>query len=297
MNAVSAATPLSLRDLRMLASRTLKAAGIDNAEREALWLLAAALDSGENVFLSASDRSIAPADAAAAWTYIRRRAAREPLQYILGTQEFRGLEFSVAAGVFIPRPETECLVDETIARIAGEKACVADVGTGSGCIAVTIARECPLATVYAIDISPIALAFARSNAAQCGVQDRIRFVQSDLLEPFSDGLHRGEGIFRVIISNPPYIAAGHLRSLQPEVSRYEPSIALTAGPDGLACYRRLLGSAAPLLAAGGYLILELGFGQADAVKDLVRAVKGLLVVACRKDQAGIDRVLILERVA
>ena len=299
MSAVSAATSLSFRDLRMLASRTLKAAGIDNPEREAVWLLARALDAGEHVLLSESNRMIAPAVAARAWTYIRRRAGREPLQYILGTQEFRGLEFAVTDGVFIPRPETECLVDETVARIGGQDARVADVGTGSGCIAVAIVRECPLAMVWAVDISARALAVAQANAVRLGVRDRIRFVRSDLLEPFSASAGPGcdGGIFTAIVSNPPYIPDGQMPALPPEVSRYEPSIALKAGPDGLAYYRRILRSAGPFLKPKGYLILELGFGQADAVRQLAELNSGLVVESCRKDEAGIDRVLTLQKVA
>jgi release factor glutamine methyltransferase len=294
MNAVSAATPLSLRELRMLASRTLKAAGIDNAEREAIWLLAGALGSGENVLLSESNAFIAPADGARARAYIRRRAAREPLQYILGTQEFRGLEFSVAAGVFIPRPETECVVDETVARVGGQGACIADVGTGSGCIAIAVARECPRATLYAVDLAARALAVAQANAVRCGVHDRIQFVQGDLLEPFAPIAGNGGGIFTAIVSNPPYIPEGELAGLEPEVSRYEPRLALVAGRDGLDCYRRIFRSAGSLLKPGGYLILELGCGQADAVRRLA-GLSGLLEEACRRDEAGIERVLVMQK--
>jgi release factor glutamine methyltransferase len=294
MIALPAAPSISLRELRTLARDALKAAGIDNYGREADWLLAHAFGVGQAAFLSQHERTV-PADRARhAWAFIKRRAAREPLQYILGTQEFRRLEIVVTPDVLIPRPETELLVEEAVNTLVGEAPLVADVGTGSGCIAVAVACESPQATVYAFDVSRPALQVARINAARHGVLPRLRFIQADLLLPLKTS---PTGIFHMILANPPYIAEAQLDRLQPEVSRYEPRLALAAGPDGLAYYRRLLESGSLLLKPGGYLILELGFGQANAVGALAEADKRLSILKCRSDGAGIDRVLMLKRVA
>ena len=294
MIALPAAPSISLRELRTLARDALKAAGIDNFEREADWLLAHAFGIGQAALLSQHERTVLADGAALAWALIKRRAAREPLQYILGTQEFRGLEIVVTPDVLIPRPETELLVEEAVNTLVGGAPLVADVGTGSGCIAVAMARESPQATVYAFDISRPALEVARINAARHGVLPRLRFIQADLILPLKPS---PTGIFHMIVSNPPYIPEEELDRLEPEVSRYEPRLALAAGPDGLAYYRRLLESGWLLLKPDGYLILELGVGQADAIGTLAEANKRLSVLRCRGDRAGIDRVLILKRVA
>lgn len=197
---------------------------------------------------------------------------------------------TVTPDVLIPRPETEILVEETLLAVAGlPRPVVADVGTGSGCIAVSVARECPKATVCAVDISAKALTIARSNARRHGVFAACRFVQADLLDAISPS---AGGVFDVIVSNPPYIPDRDLDGLQPEVSRYEPRLALAAGSDGLAYHRRLLREAPPFLKPGGRLILELGFGQAEAVLQMARVAETFAAVECRKDAAGIARVLI-----
>lgn len=300
MLAQSAAPALSVRDLRTRALGVLKAAGIDNAEREADWLLAPALSAlaptlNPQALLLEGSRLVPPQLAERAWSSIRRRAAREPLQYILGSQEFRGLEIHVTQDVLIPRPESELLVDETIRSVAKCPApVIADVGTGSGCLAVAIARERPGARIYATDISAAALVVARGNAERHGVARRIDFIQGDLLTAF---LPTDRGMFDAIVANPPYIAEPELGALPPEVSRYEPAQALAAGPDGLMFYRRLFEEAPPRLRREGWLILELGFGQAPAVKALAGSAKGMSIVTCRPDAAGIERVLIARRVS
>lgn len=292
MIALPAAPALSMRQLRLLARDALKAAGIENAEREAGWLLAHALRLSYTEFFTSPDRMLISAHAAQAWTSIERRAAREPLQYILGTQDFRGLDIVVTPDVLIPRPETELVVEEA-ARVIGTggRPVVADVGTGSGCIAVALAKASPHATICATDISWAALVIARRNALQHDVGGRVKFLQADLLEPLAASV---EGIFDTIVSNPPYIPDGEMEAMQPEVAQFEPRLALAAGADGLTYYRRLLKAAPVLLKRGGHLVVELGFGQSDTVTALAEKAR-LQVLRCRKDDAGIERVLVLRR--
>ena len=285
---VAAGAPIG--ELRRWARTALKAAGIADPVREAEWLLAHVLELPSHALLLEGERAVSELQAERARALIGRRASHEPLQYLLGTQEFRGLDMAVTPDVLIPRPETELLVEETlraIARVSGPR--LVDVGTGSGCIAVAVVRERPDATMYALDISAPALAVARANAIRHGTFDRIRFVRTDLLGAFSA---RARERFDVIVSNPPYIAVGELDGLQPEVAHYEPRVALAAGADGLVYYRRLLREVPMLLKPGGCLIMELGYGQADSVMSLARTSGAYDSVVCRKDAAGIERVLV-----
>lgn len=221
---------------------------------------------------------------------IQRRVAREPLQYIVGTQEFYGLEFEVTTDVLIPRPETELLVEETL-RLAAQLPApiLVDVGTGSGCIAVTVARELPTARVIALDISAAALAVAQRNATRNGVQERITFIESDLLNGLPADCRAD-----FILSNPPYIAQTEMPTLQHEVRDWEPTIALTDFGDGLQFYRRLLADAPRHLPPGGHLIFEMGYQQAEMIKAFVdrtvwREPKAL------HDLQRIERTLVLQR--
>lgn len=287
------ATGTTIGELRRRARTVLKAAGIVDPVREAEWLLAHALGLPSHVLLLEGDRAVSELQAERAGTFIRRRASREPLQYLLGTQEFMGLDMAVTPDVLIPRPETELLVEETLRAIAGVSAPrLADVGTGSGCIAVAVVRERPDATMYALDISASALAVARANAIRHGAFDRIRFVQTDLLGAFSV---MAQESFDVIVSNPPYIPVGDVDGLQPEVARYEPQLALAAGSDGLDYHRWLLREAPFFLKPGRCLIMELGCGQAGSVMSLARQSGAFDSVECRKDAAGIERVLVARR--
>jgi release factor glutamine methyltransferase len=293
MSASLVAAGVTIDELRRRAWNVLKAAGIANPVREADWLLAHVLGLPAHALLLEGERAVSARQAERSWALIRRRASHEPLQYLLGTQEFRGLDMAVTPDVLIPRPETELLVEETlraIARVSGPR--LADVGTGSGCIAVAVVRERPDATVYALDISAPALAVARANAIRHGTFDRIRFIQTDLLEAFSA---RARERFDVIVSNPPYIPVGELDGLQPEVAHYEPRMALAAGSDGLTYHRQLLREAPTFLKPGGCLIMELGYGQADSVMSLARSSGAYDSVVCRKDTAGIERVLVARR--
>ena len=290
MSAGAAAAAVTLGDLRRQAGDLLRDAGIVNAARETDWLLASALGVPSHTLVLEGERPVSVLQAERARFLLRRRAAREPLQYMLGTQEFRGLDIAVTPAVLIPRPETELLVEEALWAVKDrDEPAIADVGTGSGCIAVAIACERSDATVCALDLSIGALAVARSNAARHGMRARIRFIQADLLEAFGV---RAAWAFDAIVSNPPYIPEQELEALQPEVARYEPRMALAAGPDGLTFYRRLLRDAPPLLKTGGCLIMELGFGQAEAVVRLARQSGAFDSVECRNDAAGIERVLV-----
>lgn len=293
MSAGVASEIVTIGGLRRQARDLLRDAGIANAARETDWLLAFAWGASPHRLTLDGAQPVSAREAEQAWALLRRRAARAPLQYLLGTQEFRGLEFTVTPDVLIPRPETELLVEEALRAVVDVKEpVIADVGTGSGCIAVALARECPDATVYALDCSSGALAVAQSNAARHGLRARIRFIQADLLEAFGVGSAEA---FDVIVSNPPYIPARDVETLQPEVARYEPRLALAAGPDGLDFYRRLLRDAPPLLKPGGQLILELGCGQSDAVTQMARRRGVFDGVSCRQDAARIDRVLIARK--
>ncbi len=281
---------MKVNTLRRQAWEALKAAGIADPVREADWLLAPALGLSLPKLLFEGDLAVAPLQTEQAWTFIRRRAAREPLQYLLGTQEFCGLELAVTPDVLVPRPETELLVEATLQAVLDiGRPRVLDAGTGSGCIAVSLAWSRSDATVYALDISAPALAVAQANAIRHGVCDRIKFVQADLLTAFSVS---PDGVFDVIVSNPPYIPTRALDSLQPEVAWYEPRVALAAGTDGLDYHRRLLNGAPELLKEGGHLILELGDGQSDPVVRLAQQTGAFFSLECRKDAAGIDRALV-----
>ncbi len=267
-------------------------AGIANAAQEARWLLERALQTTGLRLRVESDRPVSEEHRNLAWSLLTRRVAGEPLQYLLGTQEFCGLEFEVGPAVLIPRPETELLVGE-VREIAGREAAplVADIGTGSGCIAVALACAMPNAQVYATDRSAEALAVARRNGGRHGVMERVRFLEGDLLAPLAGlGL---EGQLAAVVSNPPYIPADDLPGLQREVRR-EPRAALDGGPDGLAFYRRLLREAKPYLAPGGTMVLEVGQGQAESVCRMAEESGGYGLCGVRRDGADIERVVCLQ---
>lgn len=272
------------------AARRLTAAGIppEEARIEARLLLLHALGiSGEELRLR-PDRNMTPEEAARYESLIVRRERREPLAYLTGTRAFYGLDFLVTPAVLIPRPETEFLVEAILRHIASEQGvrCVADVGTGSGCIAVAIAVSAPKARVFGSDVSPDALAVAQRNAERHGVAaDRVTFHEGDLLTPLVS-----HGPFAVIASNPPYIAPEEIAALAPEVHDHEPRLALGTRPDPLHFYRRLAAEAPTHLSPGGLLAVEVGQGQAESVAELWRAA-GLRKVETIADYAGIGRVV------
>lgn len=263
------------------AAPRLAAAGIDSARLDAELLLAHALGI-DRTRLFARLREAVPAGAAEAFAaLLERRLRREPLAYLTGEQEFWSLRFAVTPAVLIPRPETELLV-ELAQRLQPAPRQVLDVGTGSGCIAVALARELPRAQLTAVDLSAEALAVARRNAAAHGVAPRIEFAAGDVYAGLPPA-----AAFDLIVSNPPYLAPGDAAS--PEID-FEPRTALYAGDDGLDVVRRLLADAGARLRPGGHILIEIGQGQADAVLALA-AGAGLRDATVAPDLAGIARVL------
>jgi release factor glutamine methyltransferase len=224
---------------------------------------------------------------------VQRKAHGEPLQYLTGVQEFYGLSFRTAPGALIPRPETEILVEEAIRlmRMSSRAARFVDVGTGSGCIAVSIAHEIPSSAGWAVDISPVAIELAHGNAVRHGVSDRLLFVQSDRLECFPQ-----KTIFDFILCNPPYVALKDYDSLPSEVRDYEPHTALFGGESGLEFYRNFMPEASLHLAAEGHLLLELGAGQAEQVKQFAGEA-GMGVETILSDLQGIPRCLVGRKLA
>lgn len=227
-----------------------------------------------------------PAEFSAAYApLVERRSLREPMAYIVGEREFWGRRFEVTPGVLIPRPETELIVEEAIGLFKDRApGVIIDMGTGSGCLAVSLAGEFPDARVIATDISMAALWVAQRNAAANGVEARIDFRLADLLDTITE---RAD----LIVSNPPYIASGDAPGLVPEVREHEPHVALFAGDDGLHVYRRLFPSAKPRLRPGGRLILEVGYDQDGAVIDIASAC-GWTFSHHRQDLQDITRTLV-----
>jgi release factor glutamine methyltransferase len=279
-------------DLLARASETLAAVGIPTSRLDAEVLLAWVCGV-ERAQLYARLREPVAATAAATFaTLLARRTRREPLQYIVGHQEFWSLDFLVTRDVLIPRPETELLVETTLRALrrrggAGHRVSLCDVGTGSGCVAVALARELPHASVWALDVSHAALRVAASNARRHGVAGRVRLLTSDLFAavPLQQ--------FDAIIANPPYVAFSELVAAPPEL-RWEPRTALDGGPAGLAVIERLVHDARTRARDAAPLVMEIGAGQADAVTALAQAA-GWAKVSVLPDYAGLPRVAVLER--
>ncbi len=276
------------------ARQLLEQAGIESAAQEALCIVEHVLRLPVHHVLTNQDRVLSLTELTATRGLLARRVGREPLQYILGTQEFCGLEFHVNPAVLIPRPETELLVEYVAQRIPAEReATIVDVCTGSGCIAVAIARLRPRARVIATDLSSPSLNVARQNAMRHEVGERITWLEGDLLRPLVEkGL---EGRIDVIVSNPPYIAEADWTTLQPEVRLFEPRGALVAGPQGTELHERLLQEAGRYLSPGGALIMEIGAGQARAMRGIVEQMPGYRFHRLVYDEAGLERVVIIEQ--
>ncbi|HUH63866.1 MAG TPA: peptide chain release factor N(5)-glutamine methyltransferase [Terracidiphilus sp.] len=261
----------------------------ERARRDAELLLAHALRWERARLLAHYDDEIPASKSAFFDGHLARRAAGEPVQYILGETEFYGLAFRVVPDVLIPRPETEHVVETVIelsSRFSHPR--IVDVGCGSGAIAVALAHSLPGARVTATDISAGALAIARENAARNGVDGRIRFLQGDLLE-----LVAGER-FELIVSNPPYVANADRKTLAAEVREHEPAEALFAGEDGMEVIRRLIPPACKALVPGGFLVLEIGHDQSTVVGDLLSEA-GFEEISFVPDLQGIPRVACAQR--
>jgi len=298
--------------------------GVDSPRLQVELLLAHVLHLPRlNLYLN-FDRALSESELDALRQMVKRRGQREPLQHILGSASFCGLELAVTREVLVPRPETELLAERAwnflLARQASagnsapsvpegrpsasaghlaapapqlstlnyQLSTVLDFGTGSGCLAIAVAANCPNSLVYALDISPVALAVAAANAARHGVADRIRFLCGKGFGPVPEGVR-----FDLIVANPPYIPSHQIASLQPEVRDFDPRLALDGGPDGLAVIRQLAAEAPPFLRPDGRLMLEFGDGQAQSVSALCRA-HGWQVEALEPDYTGQPRFLVAQ---
>lgn len=245
-----------------MAGERLSNAGIDEHRREASSLLAHVIGR-ELVFLIAHpEYELTGSEASSFNEAVGRRASREPFQYIVGHKEFYGLDFEVSSGVLIPRPETEILVEDAISIISGSvDPTFFEIGVGSGCISVSILHQAKGAHADGVDISGDALTVAAKNAIRQGVADRLTLRRADVYENLT-------GSFDLIVSNPPYIPNDDLASLQAEVGQFEPHAALFGGDDGLDVVRRIVRGAPEFLKPRGYLLIEIGFGQAESVKSM-----------------------------
>ncbi len=218
--------------------------------------------------------------------YLHQRLSGLPTQYVTGRQEFRGLEFRVDPSVLIPRPETEHVVERVVA-LAKAGMDILDCGTGSGCIAISVAKELPHTTIRASDLSEAALQMATRNAGRLGFADRVHFFRADLLGCVADAS------LDIVASNPPYVALSDAAGLQREVRDFEPRMALFAGEDGTEIYRRLSTDARRVLRPGGWVVLEVGYNMAGKVRDLFQA--GWEQIETTRDLSGIERVLSARR--
>jgi release factor glutamine methyltransferase len=274
------------------AGERLRAESVPNDLLDAQTLLAEALGKDRTYLIINFNQQLSEGVLSAFRTMVDRRAAGEPLQYITGRQEFFGLDFEVTPDVLIPRPETELIVEEAIriVQLNGvARPVIVDVGAGSGCIAVALARELADARVIASDVSEAALRVARRNAARHGLEDRVDFIASDLLDAFAE-----EEFADFILSNPPYVSEKEMPSLQREVRDWEPRAALTDSNDGLSLYRRLLKDAPSRLRPGGHLICEMGYTQSEMISNMIdRRVWGAPKLL--DDLQGIPRTIVLRK--
>jgi release factor glutamine methyltransferase len=294
---MTVAAAASVSEALRAAARRLRAGGSRSPRLDAELLLATALDVERVTLMMEPERVLTPIEERRFEGYVCRREAREPVAYIRRRRAFRTLELEVSPDVLIPRPETETLVDVALEVLAAAPAehgepLALDVGTGSGCIALALAAEDPFVHVTAVDLSEAAAELARRNAARLGLGGRLRILRSDLFAALLP-----QERFDLIVSNPPYVPAAEYDALEPNVRDYEPRLALHGGPDGLDLYRRLVPQALGRLRAGGTLALEVGLGEAAAVRELFAAAGGYGPPLERTDLSGIARVVWASRAA
>ena len=279
---------MTASDLLGEAASRLREAGIEAADWDAERLLRHVLGWERAVLLAQPEAEIADEAETCFRRLLAERARRVPLQHLVGTQAFWRHDFVVNPDVLVPRPETELLVEVALERMRDlARPLAVDVGTGSGCIALSLADARPDAEVHASDLSAEALAVARENAVRLGLERRVRFHAGDLLDPVA----ALAGRFDLVVSNPPYVAAEERESLAPEVRDHEPAVALFAPERGLGVHRRLAAAAAGALRAGGVLVVELGAGQQAAVEGFCTGA-GLAVSEVRADLQSIPRALV-----
>jgi release factor glutamine methyltransferase len=284
------------RTLLLEVERILRSGGLAAARREGEILLCHRLGISRAELYINVDVTISPGDRQWLREAVEQRLGGSPLQYITGDVEFMGLSFDIDRRSFIPRPETEVLVETVISQLEESPSVnvtILDIGTGSGVIAIVLAVHLPGAGILASDISSDVLDLARANARRHMVEDRITFSRGDLFAPFD--IPELQGAIDIIISNPPYIVSGEMDGLPVEISDHEPRQALDGGPDGLSLLRRLVGEGLRLLKGGGMLALEIGERQAGAVTDLIMASGAYDAPRTVKDYAGKDRAVIARR--
>lgn len=280
----------SITEAILEATKVLRVAGLYEPKREAASLLASVLNKDRTFLITHGEEYLTAEDFAAFQRHIRRRAGGEPLQYITGYQEFFGLSFEVSSAALIPRPETELLIEAALDLIPDSASpLICDIGTGTGCIAISLLHERPRARAVAVDISADAVRLATRNAARHEVTERIKFVIADSFEAFP-----AKPAFDLIVSNPPYIADRDWPGLQREVRDHEPRTALTSGSDGLSMIQRLIKGAPAFLVDGGYLVIEIGYDQRAAVEEMIDA-STWKISAIRDDLQGIPRTVVLQK--
>ncbi|WP_029230845.1 peptide chain release factor N(5)-glutamine methyltransferase [Butyrivibrio sp. VCB2006] len=272
------------RDIYLTGSENLKKAGITEAMLDARLLLECACGTDHNTLLAHPDRKVTAEEEDRYLAMIDRRAKREPVAYIIGSWSFMGLDFKVDKNVLIPEQDTETLVEEVM-RFQEDGMRIMDLCTGSGCIALSLLNYSNNTTAVCTDISAGALEVARSNAKGLGLSDRAIFVETDLF-PDED-----MGKFDIIVSNPPYIASSVIDSLAPEVKEYEPRLALDGAEDGLVFYRRIVETTPRFLNSNGYLFLEIGYDQGQALVEMLEDKKVYHDIQVIKDLGGNDRVV------
>ncbi len=282
----------SIAELVTEASRILRDGGVPDSRREAGSLLSFVLGKDRTFLISHGEDQVDDLVIDQLREAVARRADGEPLQYITGTQDFYGREFRVTPDVLIPRPETELLVEAAMQLAGGATAApfLCDVGTGSGCIALTLLCEMSGARALAVDKSESALEVAKLNARNLSMTDRAVFLVSDCFNALDTNQHQ----FDLIVSNPPYVSAKAFPGLQREVRDHEPLIALSPGEDGLTVIRRLIADAPAFLKRGGHLLMEIGFDQGEAVQQLIDEDIWRLIEV-RPDLQSIPRIVVLQR--
>jgi len=284
---IAAVRPPRVRQALDEATTRLRVMGVATARPDAEWLLGRVLGVPRLTLYAEPRRTLGAAEASGFQALVERRAAGEPLQYLLGFEEFCGLRLRVTSDVLVPRPETEGLVAWALEVLASRpRATAADVGTGSGAIACALASGHSGVRLVALDRSSPALQVAADNVASLGLASRIALVAGDGLDP----LRRCEPGLDLVVANPPYLPTGSLASLPSEVVNHEPRIALDGGPDGMALARRLVAEAPRVLARGGALLMEIGEGQAAPLREAMAAA-GLSTIEARRDLAGVERYL------
>lgn len=282
----------TIRRLIAWASEYLEGYGVESPRLSAELLLAKTLDMERIQLYLRFDQPLQAEELAGFKQLLLRRRAHEPVAYILGSREFYGLDFLVGPGVLVPRPETEHLVEEGLNAIQGVEAPRAlDLCTGSGCVALALAHERPEAQVVGVDVSPQALAFARRNADRLELSRRAQWLSGELYDPVA----AAGGFFHLITANPPYVREDQWADLPPEVRDYEPRGALVAGADGLDLVRQIIAGSRAFLAPFGWLLIELGQGQAEAALKLAGRAGIFERVETARDLASIPRVLVCQR--